>query len=64
MKLIVGYVLEWMFQKASSLLLAFIAKVKRQKQIDEQAKESTKPLKDAVTGEEIDAAAKETLSGL
>lgn len=50
-KLIVGAFLDWAARKIGAL----IAKFKKREEIDEQAEDATKKLKDAKTKEEIDA---------
>lgn len=57
-------VLDWLFDKLSSLVAELVRFVQRKKQVEKEAEESVKPIKDAETEKEIDDAAKDLLGKL
>jgi hypothetical protein len=58
--IVLDFVLEWAYRKVAR----FFKKIFRREEIKREAKESVKPLKEAQTGEEIDAATDDALSGM
>lgn len=59
-----GLVLNFVWGKLTAFLTSLVAFLKRNKEIDDAAKESVKPLKNAQTGEEIDNATDDALGGV
>lgn len=64
MSWLVKLVLDWALDKLTSWLGGLIRFFERKKQIEDQAKESKKPLDQAKTEKEIDDAAKDILGGM
>jgi hypothetical protein len=58
------FVLDWLAAKVLAFLAGLYAIATRRKQVDREAEESVKPIKDAVTEKEIDESARDTLGGL
>ena len=54
--------LDWLWGKLSSLLSALWLKKTTEEKIDQEAKDSVEPLKNAQTAEEIDKAADDALN--
>jgi len=56
--------MKWIIEKAVIYFLALTKKLNRRKQVQEDAQASVRPLKDAITGEQIDAATDDALDKL
>lgn len=56
--------LEWLLTKLGGAIVSLWQKLAKRSAIEDSAKESVQPLKDAKTGEEIDNATKDTLGGI
>ncbi len=55
--------MNWIWGKLASLVAFFAAREIKRDQLKKDADASVQPLKDAVTGDEIDKAAKDALNG-
>lgn len=58
------FVLDWLYGKLSSLVAELVRFAQRKSQVEKEAEESVRPIKDAETEKEIDDAAKDLLGKL
>lgn len=58
------FVLDWLLAKLLAFAGGLVRVLMRRKEVEKNAEESVKPIKDAVTEEEIDESTRDTLGGL
>lgn len=58
------FILDYVITKLVTFFSELFKKLKNRKDVSDESKESVKPLKDAVSGDDIEKAAKDTLGGL